>query len=259
MFRYATSDLLRRSIAGAAVASLASFGLSGGIAKSEKEHRTAGNRQVFSWGSATYGETGHGHELLSGVGVPTPIDSLKSKDVVCVSSSGSSVSSAALTRDGAVYTWGCGAHSRLGLGRCEANQLLPAPIDGLPPAADIAVGEFHGAAITLGGEVWTWGSRGVGHSNPRGKGVPAPVEGLAGAVIHHVSCGREHTVAVDADGRVWSWGIGTSYALGHGNKGDHFAAKQITALQGASLSWQTALHKGDAGAVSSAYRYPPFH
>lgn len=229
MFRFLAGENTRR-FCGAAAAALASAGMLSSPARADSAKPLSGPRQVFAWGSATYGETGHGHELLSGVGIPTLVDGLKAKTVVSVSSSGSAASSAALTREGTVYTWGCGAQSRLGLGRCDANQLLPAPVEGLPPACEIAIGEFHGAAITMDGRLWTWGSRGVGHSNPRGAGIPAPVDGLEGVVIRNVSCGREHTVAVDADGRVWSWGNGVTYALGHGNKADQSSAKQVAAL-----------------------------
>jgi len=194
-------------------------------------------RESYSWGSTTFGETGHGHELIGGVGLPAPIDALRAsgKRVRTLVSSGTSCMSAALTEEGDVFSWGCGQNGRLGHGDSNANQPAPRHIEGLPDnVAQVAVGEFHGLALTATGQVYSWGTRGIGHDN-KPKGKPALVPGLAGVRIVHITAGREHSVAVDDRGAAYAWGAGSSYALGHGDKAEQKRPLQIMALAGACV------------------------
>ena len=48
---------------------------------------------------------------------PTLVDGLTDKNVVCVVAGGEH--SAAVTEDGALYTWGKGSYGRLGHGECQ--------------------------------------------------------------------------------------------------------------------------------------------
>jgi alpha-tubulin suppressor-like RCC1 family protein len=194
-------------------------------------------RESYSWGSTTFGETGHGHELIGGVGLPAPIDALRAsgKRVRTLVSSGTSCMSAALTEEGDVFSWGCGQNGRLGHGDSNANQPAPRHIEGLPDnVAQVAVGEFHGLALTATGHVYSWGTRGIGHDN-KPKGKPALVPGFAGVRIVHITAGREHSVAVDDRGAAYAWGAGSSYALGHGDKAEQKRPLQIMPLAGACL------------------------
>jgi alpha-tubulin suppressor-like RCC1 family protein len=195
---------------------------------------SAPETRVVSFGGNTFGECGIGSESTS-VPIPHEIEGLRSKKVISVSSSGSSTSSAALTEDGRVYTFGGGQSGRLGHGKSDSNQLTPRLVEGLPPRIkQVAMGEFHGVALTADGQVWSWGTRATGHDNPGGKGVPAQItKGFpAGLKIEAVFAGREHSIAIDSEGGVWSWGVGASYGLGHGDKKDQPYPKKVSAFEG---------------------------
>lgn len=64
----------------------------------------------------------------------------------------------ALSTDGKVYSWGEGDDGKLGHGNkngCDHPQLIDA-LQG-KEIVDIACGGAHSAAVTAGGEIYTWG------------------------------------------------------------------------------------------------------
>jgi alpha-tubulin suppressor-like RCC1 family protein len=71
---------------------------------------------------------------------------------------------------------------------------------------DLAVGTYHGCAVTQGAEVWCWGSNIEGQlgASVEDLSPPVPVRGLGGAV--EVACGPWGSCAVDRGGSVWCWG-----------------------------------------------------
>ena len=184
--------------------------------------------EAYAWGSGGFGQTGHGVE--ADIPIPRPIEMLRNRGVVQLVTSGSAVSSAALTEDGTVYVWGCGRDGRLGLGEAAVtNQDVPVPLSGLPKdIASIAIGEYHGLAVTRDGKLYGWGKRAAGTG--KADGTPAAVALPAPVPIVSVACGREHSVAIDAEGGVWSFGVGSSYALGHGNKADAPTPQRVASL-----------------------------
>lgn len=91
--------------------------------------------------------------------------------------------------------------------------MAPVPVPALDdvPVAQVSLGTAHCAAVTVGGEVLTWGHGGggrLGHGDEEDQLVPAPLHALAGIVISQVVCGEEHTAAVSCEGRLWTWGCG---------------------------------------------------
>lgn len=67
--------------------------------------------------------------------------------------------SAAVTVCGKLFTWGHGRGGRLGHGR-EEVAMLPALVEGLAShvVTDVAASETHTAALTMDGDLYTWGS-----------------------------------------------------------------------------------------------------
>ena len=65
----------------------------------------------------------------------------------------------ALTKSGAVFSWGAGLNGRLGHGDLIGSA-FPEQIKALSHLViiDIACGDSHSAAITDDGKVYTWGS-----------------------------------------------------------------------------------------------------
>jgi alpha-tubulin suppressor-like RCC1 family protein len=71
----------------------------------------------------------------------------------------------------------------------------------------VSLGGYHGACVTAGGDVLTWGR---GHHGQLGHGaagrelVPRRVAGLPPAA--QVACGGAHTMVVCRDGSLWAFG-----------------------------------------------------
>ena len=72
--------------------------------------------------------------------------------------SAGAVHSLALTADGAVWSWGGGAHGRWGHGD-EQHQLLPQMVAAYahPRVVAVSAGRSHSLATTADGAVFTWG------------------------------------------------------------------------------------------------------
>ena len=114
-------------------------------------------------------------------------------------------------------------YGQLGTGATAASD-VPRVVEtfGRVGVAKIAAGGWHSAAVTAGGEIYTWG-RGeygrLGHGDDcRDKVVPERVELDLGDealnFIVDVSLGGSHSCALTRDGRVLSWGRATYGRLG---------------------------------------------
>lgn len=172
---------------------------------------------VYTWGNGTGGRLGHGDEKISTS--PTPVEFFSSqglhiKDVVC-----GATHTAAITSDGALYTWGNGRHGRLGLGT-DANQTSPSLVEVLrdEKVTQVATGEAHMIALTESGKVFAWGR---GPALGLGDGVngtiePTLVSFFNGLEVAHIACGKQHTLVVTKDGEAYAFGQGREGQLGHG-------------------------------------------
>jgi len=127
-------------------------------------------------------------------------------------------SSAALTEDGSVYTWGYGYNGQLGLGDGRDEAMTPELVTfpGKPaddPVLEIALGGEHVLARTESGELWVWGANGSGQlgiGTTVDLWVPAPL-GMSDYLptdetITAVAGGARHSLALTDAGRVFGWG-----------------------------------------------------
>lgn len=188
----------------------------------------AGGSGVASWGVGKRGQLGHGKRddvpapklLIGGIGYGIRI--------VQVAAGGGLVRvahSLLLTSNGKVLSFGSGQYGALGHGYSAAKQLpdilRPQHIEALSHKRCICVsaGELHSAAVTVDGDVYTWGDGfcgqlGLGDKRPQV--LPQQVEagGLEDECVLSISCGSRHTLAVTEEGEVFSWGLGHWGALG---------------------------------------------
>lgn len=60
---------------------------------------------------------------------------------------------------GEVYSWGSCEYFSLGLGKGVKSTVLPTPVTALSgiPIVKVATGEYHSAAISAEGDLYTWG------------------------------------------------------------------------------------------------------
>ena len=135
---------------------------------------------LYTWGSGTRGRLGQGTE--EGTCVPTLHEisgaPAESKMVQVVAGD---AFTAAVTADGALYTWGDGSHGKLGHGD-EASICVPMLVDkeylGGVRVVQVAAGSRHMACLTEDGSLYTWGCSPcgqLGHGNAEHANVPGKV------------------------------------------------------------------------------------
>ncbi|KAL6135401.1 hypothetical protein ACLB2K_067629 [Fragaria x ananassa] len=97
--------------------------------------------EVYGWGRGEHGRLGFGDNDKSSKMVPQKVHLLAGEDIVQVSCGGTH--SAALTRDGRIFSFGRGDHGRLGYGRkVTTGHPMEVPIE-LPPK-NVSDGEANG-------------------------------------------------------------------------------------------------------------------
>ena len=168
--------------------------------------------KVYSWGGGSYGKLGHGN--TSSQNSPKVIEALKTHQ--CVKVVAGSNYSAVLTSTGQVLTMGNSA--ACGAGTTEPRRNAPDYVVGLSDEhiIDISGGDTMVLALTLRGEVYSWGSNSmgqVGQGTDVGSSVTTPGKmlGLEGVSIQQISAGTSHSIMWTAlpsrrkSTRVWSW------------------------------------------------------
>eukprot|EP00658_Telonema_sp_P-2_P082665 TRINITY_DN8784_c0_g1_i1.p1 TRINITY_DN8784_c0_g1~~TRINITY_DN8784_c0_g1_i1.p1 ORF type:complete len:1789 (-),score=688.48 TRINITY_DN8784_c0_g1_i1:283-5649(-) len=173
--------------------------------------------ELYTWGSGRCGQLGHGD--WSSQRLPTPVQGLPPVSHVAAGSFHTIV----LTTTGEVYSWGCGRDGQLGHGDWGSPR-VPHLIKALQNKQVIQVGcgEYHSAALTANGEVYTWGDGGdgqLGHGDGRTKGYrlsqPRLIKSLASKGVTAIACGEYHTAALTGDGNVYTWGKSVNGQLGN--------------------------------------------
>ncbi|TSK72182.1 putative E3 ubiquitin-protein ligase HERC1 [Bagarius yarrelli] len=190
---------------------------------------------VRACGKGSYGRLGLGDSNNQSVPKKLVLDPPRCMRKVS-SSKGSDGHTLAVTVEGEVFSWGDGDYGKLGHGN-SATQKYPKIIQG-PLLGKVVVcvsaGYRHSAAVTIDGELYTWGEGDfgrLGHSDSHSRNVPTLVKDISG--VGQAACGSSHTVAVSQDGRVvWSFGGGDNGKLGHGDTNRVYRPKVIEALHG---------------------------
>ncbi|KAL6961120.1 HECT-type E3 ubiquitin transferase [Sarracenia purpurea var. burkii] len=145
----------------------------------------------------------------------------------------------ALSEDGLLQAWGYNEYGQLGRGfTCEGLQgarVINAYAKFLDEAPElvkitqVSCGEYHTAAISENGEVYTWGlgSMGqLGHCSLQygdKELLPRRVVALDGIFMKDISCGGVHTCAVTEKGALYAWGGGQAGQLGLGPQAGFFS------------------------------------
>ncbi|CAH1796720.1 unnamed protein product [Owenia fusiformis] len=190
---------------------------------------------VMACGKGSYGRLGLGdsnNQTLPkkiNFGINAPIKKLSS-------SKGSDGHTLALTTEGEIYSWGDGDYGKLGHGN-SSTQKYPKLIQGAlagKVVKTMSAGYRHSAAVTVDGELYTWGEGDygrLGHGDSNSKNLPCMLKDMTN--VGQVACGSAHTLAVCKDSRtVWSFGGGDNGKLGHGDTTRVYKPKVIEALTG---------------------------
>ncbi|GLT41767.1 hypothetical protein SLA2020_158100 [Shorea laevis] len=144
---------------------------------------------------------------------------------------------ALVTKQGEVFSWGEESGGRLGHG-VDSDVLHPKLVDALSNMNIelVACGEYHTCAVTLSGDLYTWGDGTyglLGHGNEVSHWVPKRVNGpLEGIHVSSISCGPWHTAVVTSAGQLFTFGDGTFGVLGHGDRRSVSKPREVESLKG---------------------------
>ncbi|KAJ8476942.1 hypothetical protein OPV22_020669 [Ensete ventricosum] len=193
-------------------------------------------RDICSWGRGEDGQLGHGDaedRLL-----PMLLSALDSRSIVSVTC-GADHTTAYSESDDQVYSWGWGDFGRLGHGN-SSDVFTPQPIKALQglKIKQIACGDSHCLAVTMNGEVQSWGRNqngqlGLGTTDD--SLVPQKIQALQGICVKMIAAGAEHTAAVTEDGDLYGWGWGRYGNLGLGDRNDRLTPEKVTSIKGENM------------------------
>ncbi|KAK4278882.1 hypothetical protein QN277_016663 [Acacia crassicarpa] len=200
---------------------------------------------VFIWGEGTGdGVLGGGtHRVGSSFGVktdsllPKALESAVVLDVQNIACGGRHA--ALVTKQGEIFSWGEESGGRLGHG-VDSDVLHPKLVEALSNTNIelVACGEYHTCAVTLSGDLYTWGDGTynyglLGHGNQVSHWVPKRVNGpLEGMHVSSISCGPWHTAVVTSSGQLFTFGDGTFGVLGHGDRKSVSIPREVESLKG---------------------------
>ncbi|KAL6966596.1 hypothetical protein U1Q18_032377 [Sarracenia purpurea var. burkii] len=198
---------------------------------------------VFLWGEGTGdGVIGGGpHRAGSCFGIkmdsllPKALESAVVLDVQNIACGGRHA--ALVTKQGEIFSWGEESGGRLGHG-VDSDVFPPKLIDALSHTNIelVACGEYHTCAVTLSGDLYTWGDGYfglLGHGNEVSHWVPKRVNGpLEGIHVSSISCGPWHTAVVTSSGQLFTFGDGTFGVLGHGDRRSVSKPREVESLKG---------------------------
>ncbi|KAJ6831907.1 uncharacterized protein M6B38_343410 [Iris pallida] len=197
---------------------------------------------VFLWGEGSgEGILGGGNIKIASSAnkmdslVPKALESAVILDVQNISCGGKHA--ALVTKQGEIYSWGEESGGRLGHG-VDSDVSQPKLLDSLVNMNIelVACGEYHTCAVTLSGDLYTWGNGTfgiLGHGNEVSHWVPKRVNGpLEGIHVSSISCGPWHTAVVTSSGQLFTFGDGTFGVLGHGDRLSVLIPKEVESLKG---------------------------
>ncbi|CAH9078694.1 unnamed protein product [Cuscuta europaea] len=241
--------------------SVDTFRVSFSSAISSSSQRSFGNSDtdVLVWGEGT-GDDLLGGGLYSGRSLPgASRDSLLPKTLESASVLDTQIISCGsrhailITKHGQTYSWGDGSFGRLGHG-IESDIYNPKLIDTLSgfTITSAECGEYHTCAITIDGELYTWGDGTynfclLGHGTGINHWTPKKVRGsLEDKHVSMISCGPWHSAVLTSMGELFTFGDGSFGALGHGDHCSTCIPKEVESLKGLRTTkvscgyWHTA-------------------
>ena len=142
-----------------------------------------------------------------------------------------------VTDAGDLLVCGRGRSGQLGLGDMD-NRTMPTLVARALFDSDavlmVACGAFHTATVTEGGGVYTFGNGEdgqLGHGDRKNQLAPrgVPAAAFNGERVVMVAAGNSNTVALSEEGRVFTWGGGFYGQLGHDDRENQWAPRQVEA------------------------------
>jgi len=210
------------------------------IAVSAGAHYTvaiASDGSLLAWGENFYGQLGDGSDLsLNNRPVQRPVRvNTPYNDWGYVSSGREHT--AAIRKDGSLWTWGRNNWGQLGDGTTE-DRSRPVQIGENQNWRAVSAGYSHTIAISTDGSLWAWGWNGAGQlGNGTIVDSHIPVQIGCDTSWAIVSVGFLHTAAIKKDGSLWAWGRNDRGQLGDGTGGDRHDIQSSPVQIGQDTGW----------------------
>lgn len=179
------------------------------------------NGYVYSCGSNEFGQLGQDRSQRK----LEQVTALAAHEIRAVSCGQDH--SLALSEAGQVFSWGSNREGQLGNDSQEVSILKPKVIKKLATmqVVQVASGALHSLALTINGELYSWGCNGNGqlglgdnHRSPCRS--PCRVMHLAAIPLTQVACGGYHSMALSLSGALFAWGLNSFGQLGTNDKND---------------------------------------
>eukprot|EP01051_Picozoa_sp_SAG22_P001000 SAG22_NODE_34_length_27479_cov_10.947480_2_plen_2705_part_00 len=141
------------------------------------------------------------------------LDTLVAEDIMNVGCG--ATFSAAVSRDGRMWTWGCNTKGQCGLNFLSAKVEVPTLVEMSRKVVQATGGVTHGVLLDEKGQAWTWGEGAMGqlgHGDIRPRLQPTKVS--AAHEMLYIACGPSYNVALTKEGKVVTWGDNTEGQLG---------------------------------------------
>jgi alpha-tubulin suppressor-like RCC1 family protein len=200
---------------------------------------------IDCWGYNYYGELGNGTTTESDT--PVEVWDVTAASQVAVGGT----SSCLVLVSSRVECWGANEHGQLGNGTDGANSDIPAEVQRLSDATQIATGYPHSCALLSSSRVECWGdgeSGQLGDDTIENSQRPVEVDGLSSVI--QIAAASSYSCALLSSGHVECWGSNEAHQLGDGANGGH--AETPVEVKGLTGAVQIAAGGGGACAVLSS-------
>lgn len=186
---------------------------------------------ICSWGRGEDGQLGHGdaEDRYSPVQL-SALDGIEVNSLTC----GADHTLAYSESLSQVYSWGWGDFGRLGHGN-SSDLFIPQPIRALGGVKikQIACGDSHCLAVTVDGDVRSWGRNQngqLGLGTTEDSLVPQKIQAFQGISVKMLAAGAEHSAAVTEAGELYGWGWGRYGNLGLGDRKDRLVPEKVSSI-----------------------------
>jgi alpha-tubulin suppressor-like RCC1 family protein len=188
-------------------------------------------KEVYCWGTNTFGQLGDPAKGSSNVPVKVPAG-LPAARAISIAAGG--FHTCAVFEGGDVYCWGKNDNGQIGTGMTSDKETSPLKVTLPKAAAEVVAGDLFTCARLIDGSVYCWGFGPygqLGNSASASSSVPVSVTGIATAI--DLGAGFDHACAVLADNTVTCWGFNSNKQLGNTN-GNSNKPVAVAGLTGAA-------------------------
>lgn len=172
------------------------------------------NNDLYMWGDNYWGQAGTGEFTPGGPfhsSIIGPTKILENVESVHMDE----VTTAAIMKDGSLYTWGCNSCGMLGNGETDGKNAIPTKI--MENIKSIQMYSGGVAAITKDNNLYMWGDNNCGQvGNGMTEDVCTPTKIMEN--VESIQMHTYRTAVITKDGSLYMWGDNSCGQLGNGTK-----------------------------------------